>query len=88
MKLSQNPFSLYDFLGYLVPGMFLILFYINLSAYDSSLGLEQFLNSQPISELQNYVGFVVASYLLGHALAILSSYSIERYALWKYGYPS
>lgn len=88
MKLSQNPFSLYDFLGYLIPGMFLLLFLLNLASYDPNGGFEQFFYSSQLSQLQDYAGFILAAYLLGHLVSISSSYSVEKYALWKYGYPS
>lgn len=85
MTLNQNPFSVYDFLGYLVPGML------------CSIGIV-FINQNPylfsflvFNKFENYTeGFVVLilCYLLGHLLSFLSSITIEKYSVWTLGYPS
>lgn len=87
---KQNPFSLYDFLGYLIPGAlliyaFLIIRFINrASKFDVDLLIENLSRVK----LENIFPFIIAAYALGHILSYASSITIESYANWKYGYPS
>lgn len=87
--LKQNPFSLYDFLGYFVPGAFTLLL-ITFLRCDILL----FINPSNLKDclLEPSTGeiliFILTAYILGHLLSFLSSYTIEKYANWKYGYPS
>jgi len=89
MDLKQNPFSLYDFLGYFVPGA-LTLF----AAFGASQAWLPRNISQSVSDvfqpgkLEFYLPFVLVSYLIGHALSFISSVTIERYSVWRVGYPS
>lgn len=86
----QNPFSLYDFLGYFVPGA-LFLYGVDCARSRSDLvklalsPLPDF-NSEPKAEF--YIPFVLCAYVIGHFLSVVSSYTIERYSIWRYGYPS
>lgn len=85
MTLNQNPFSVYDFLGYLVPGMLCAIgiVFINQNPYVFSFLV--------FSKFGNYTeGLVVLilCYLLGHLLSFLSSITIEKYSVWTLGYPS
>jgi len=86
MDAKQGPFSLYDFLGYFFPGAVGIfaaaLFFDELGIGARPLG---FLELSRFSEL---LPFVLAAYLLGHALSLLSSFSVERYFIWHFDYPS
>jgi hypothetical protein len=90
MNVKQNPFSLYDFLGYFTPGA--ILLYGLMGAYA---------HSQPDTQVPNYVAnklsfempeiyipFVLLAYTTGHFLSFLSSITVERYSIWAFGYPS
>lgn len=90
MEIKQNPFSLYDFLGYLIPGLFVIFlfsfsfFYFNsphLSVEDVFKHTNNFLSS-------SFVAVLLLGYVFGHFLSYLSSMTIERYAEWTLGYPS
>ena len=89
--MKQNPFSLYDFLGYLIPGATLIYLFLvinscggNLENYD----LSKIVTSVTQYELQKVFFFIIVSYALGHIISFISSISIEKYGNWKYGYPS
>lgn len=90
MDPKQNPFSFYDFLGYFTPGallIYLIVFTIKFHtaevvSLDSIQGLLRF------DELQMYLPFVLASYILGHLINYLSSITVERYSIWSLDYPS
>ncbi|RVU24150.1 hypothetical protein EOJ36_09495 [Sandaracinomonas limnophila] len=86
MEIKQNPFSLYDFLGYLIPGI--TLNYGVIFTYSDN-NLETFYKL--ITKYENIsltVPFIIISYIFGHFLSFISSLTIEKYALWRYGYPS
>ena len=88
--IRQNPFSLYDFLGYLTPGAtFIYSFLISRFLKDHEIfkimDVANYMNS---FDLNNAFLFIIASYSLGHLLSFTSSLSIELYANWKYFYPS
>lgn len=86
MKSTQNPFSLYDFLGYLIPGatfLYMIIFYNHNLSIECSL---EYLKTY--DSIGTYLPFTICSYISGHLLSFLSSYTIEKYAVWTYGYPS
>lgn len=97
--MRQNPFSLYDFLGYVFPGalaLSLIAFLISSPPITGIVGLAMsfgvFLREQgsngTLSILEETVLLVIISYVLGHIVAYLSSLTIERFAIWVYNYPS
>lgn len=89
--IQQNPFSLYDFLGYFIPGaLALYLLFI--------LGLHDLLDSNDIiskivlgdenGNFSYYLFLVIISYSFGHIINFCSSMLVETYAKHKYGYPS
>ncbi len=93
MDERPNPFSLYDFLGYFVPGA-LFVYGIEFSRTKAPI-VDKLLQSIPDihwlerqSAVEIFVPFILLSYLFGHMLSVISSYTIERFALWRYGYPS
>ena len=88
MEIKQNPFSLYDFLGYFVPGalFFMGLAAIPLISNPSTNLANDILNS--LDQVSFYLTFILISYLVGHILSFVSSLTIENYANWKVGYPS
>ena len=94
----KNPFSLFDFLGYIFPGAFalLVIFYfVNMEPLN-------FVNPMSISEMMVKVKgwlnvsesivscsvFLIFSYILGHLIAYISSITIEKFVIWWYGFPS
>lgn len=90
--MSQNPFSFYDFLGYLIPGgMFLFLLFL----FGVSLDLQILKdiakmvgnNIEAIS-LLNYASLVIISYLTGHFISMISAFFIEKYMNDSLQYPS
>lgn len=85
MSLNQNPFSVYDFLGYLIPGILFCsgLYLVNQNPCCISISL---LSS--ITEIENYLLLFLVCYLIGHLLSFLSSVIIEKYSVWTLGYPS
>lgn len=92
--MKQNPFSLYDFMGYFVPGAVLIYGLVILDALEGS-STESFsgrlvliLDGLPKLRLEGVILMLIASYAIGHVLSFASSILIERYSVWMYGYPS
>ncbi|ELY2747047.1 hypothetical protein SMC38_003498 [Cronobacter sakazakii] len=90
--MSQNPFSIYDFLGYLIPGgVFLYLLYFCGVAldWDMILQLAKFLKNQAnIISILDYASLISAAYILGHFVAIASAFFIEKYMNETLEYPS
>ncbi len=85
MKIDQNPFSLYDFLGYLIPGLlfvysfyFIITFNFENPEFVFNLNLK----------LDDYFIVVILAYIVGHILSYISSITVELYSIWTLGYPS
>lgn len=90
MEMKQNPFSFYDFLGYLTPGA--IFLYGAMAAYRHSLAdtlsVEQIAALVGLDKAEAYVPLILLAYAVGHLLNFISSITIERYSLWAMGYPS
>jgi len=92
--LPQNPFSLYDFLGYLIPGIIFTgsIIFIDLYVFDNFCGLNcLFDNLKEISKESSSITFsettisifyiiffFTSMYLIGHIIGILSSTFIEK----------
>lgn len=83
----KNPFSLYDFLGYFIPGA---LFFYGITLFNPTI-IDELLNWDVIHRLGLFnqsIAFVVVSYMAGHAVNYISSVTIERYSIWAVKYPS
>lgn len=99
MQLKQNPFSLYDFLGYFIPGAFFILSIVTWILYEIDL-CSIFLSKCQISETEwkqfelapsvliTSIVFAVCAYIIGFSISLLSSFIVERYLILRKGYPS
>lgn len=98
--MDKNPFSIHDFLGYVLPGgVALLLAYMVyknpdtnymtsqefIDAIKSTIGA---LSKGGISTIELSVAYIIASYIVGHIVAYLSSITVERIAIWHYNYPS
>lgn len=89
--IKQNPFSIYDFLGYFIPGalvIYIFLLLITVSDFTNINNVITILSSNKSFQLDSFLFFVIISYSLGHLISFLSSITIERYSNWKYNYPS
>lgn len=100
--MAKNPFSLYDFLGYLFPGMaafMLIVFLVHLhKTYGQSVPIDSYFRMKEFATaieenkvlpwLENTVLVVVIAYIAGHITAYLSSRTIEYFTNAVMGYPS
>ena len=90
MELKPNPFSVYDFLGYFVPGASIVYGAIVVYGYTQAgtAPLDSIHSVFAGSRPELYIPFVIVSYVIGHLASFLSSISIERYSVWRHGYPS
>ena len=90
--MNQNPFSFYDFLGYLIPGGFFILlmYFCGLTFdLDIFIDLTELLRGQSqIFGILNYGSIVIISYIAGHFISITSAFFIEKYMNEELQYPS
>lgn len=95
--MSRNPFSLYDFLGYVFPGAFaLLLLFCQFHSKLMPFLIRIFPNLDSLKNIQmehvHWLGvsvvFLVLSYIIGHIFSFLSSAIIEKFAVWMYGFPS
>lgn len=92
MIYKQNPFSLYDFLGYFIPGILTI--YLTLmvgclcSPITSSYVEDVFLRHHGLKDFDFYLLFIVVSYVTGHFVSYVSDIFVEKYSRWRFGYPS
>lgn len=85
MKIEQNPFSIYDFLGYLVPGFF----FTYASIFVVNLDMENPFSLHAVNlEIDQYFVIIIISYIVGHILSFLSSVTVEIFSIWTLGYPS
>lgn len=95
--MDKNPFSIYDFMGYLFPGI-LVLFFIQLIWDGNDNSIYNIFNITTFEEitkkvaksinLETSVICVVLAYVIGHIIAYISSVSIEYFANKTFGYPS
>lgn len=88
MQINDKPFSFYDFLGYLIPGIFGVYSSVFLYKYvkDGTATLNIFQPSGSLSE--EAIISVIFFYVVGHLLSFFSSMSVEKYSVWTLGYPS
>lgn len=88
--MEKNPFSFYDFLGYLFPGMLTLLIVIHItylkepssiSDYFSIAGfMHTFKNELSIEWWKSTLILIILSYICGQIIAYLSSVTIEYFA--------
>lgn len=86
---KQNPFSLYDFLGYLIPGaIFLYISTLLAIHFQGETTFDKLMVDLKLNKIEIYIPFVLLAYVAGHFLSFISSITIERYVIWAYDYPS
>lgn len=90
--MKKNPFSIYDFLGYVFPGAFAICLFRYIYISNGTLKvmsfIESMLSNNDYYNWEDTVIFIILSYIAGHVIAYASSLTIEPFSVWKYGYPS
>lgn len=94
--MNKNPFSIYDFMGYLFPGMmsYIIIAYcfrmgLDMSEISNMDNLRNLVkDSQMDFNFEKSVVIIVIAYILGHIVSYLSSVTIELFSRKVFGYPS
>ena len=88
--MKQNPFSLYDFLGYLIPGVAFLIGVVLLRriGQDPETWTALLAPINVLGKVELFVPLVIVAYVLGHFLSYLSSITVEKYSIWTLGYPS
>ena len=92
--MSKNPFSIYDFMGYLFPGVVVFVLYMAFSqiGFDVTKLKEISLTSITCLSGDFYLEksfiLIVFCYILGHIVAYLSSITVEFATNKIFGYPS
>lgn len=98
--MEKNPFSIHDFLGYVLPGgVTLLLAYMlyqnpQINYMTSQDFIKAILNTitalkkRGFSSIELSVASIITSYIVGHLVAYVSSITVERVAIWHYNYPS
>lgn len=96
--MEKNPFSFYDFLGYLFPGMLTLLIVIHITYLKDSPSIcDYFSITDFMNTVKNKLSFdwwkstlilIILSYICGQIIAYLSSVTIEYFANKLYKYPS
>ncbi len=83
--MKKNPFSIYDFLGYVFPGAFAILLIYVLHNTEEIRGcwsLVETVKSIKFSNVvNNFIVLTLLSYILGYLISYLSSLSVEQFSI-------
>lgn len=89
MQINDKPFSIYDFIGYLIPGIFGIYSAVFIFKYIlyGSLSISIFPESEQDYNEEKIIS-IILFYIVGHLLSFFSSMSVEKYSVWTLGYPS
>jgi hypothetical protein len=88
MDAKQNPFSLYDFLGYFTPGAVFLYGLVAVANRFFGYKLHESFTAQGFNGGETTVALVLLAYILGHSLSFLSSVIVEKFSIWMHGYPS
>lgn len=95
--MNKNPFSIYDFLGYLFPGLIfgvIMAFLWHLDRgpiqdyFDFSKYIDVFKKGKDYDWWESTVFVIVSSYVLGHVVAYFSASVVEYFTNHLFGYPS
>lgn len=96
--MMKNPFSLFDFLGYIIPGAFTLLVIFYFVRMDPLDFVNPMQLDEMITEIKGWLNasesivscsvFLILSYITGHLVAYISSITIEKFIIWWYGFPS
>lgn len=91
MRVERLPFTVYDIVGYLIPGITGLWCLLYVFEYFGILGDTKdvvMLGSGDFSVALAVLLFFVFAYLTGHVIGFLSSVTVERLSIAFYGYPS
>lgn len=80
MQINDKPFSIYDFIGYLIPGIIGV--YSAIFIYNYVLkGTFTFSIFDNTAFSEETIISVLIFYIVGHLLSFFSSMSVEKYSL-------
>ena len=94
--MKKNPFSIYDFMGYLFPGLFVlyVIYYFHSLDWD----FYQISNINNLGKAINRTGdkfnfeksvlIIIIAYVIGHLISYTSSLTVEILSNRFFGYPS
>lgn len=85
--MEKNPFSLRDFLGYVIPGAVALLFIYAFYLYRCDKFCAEYFYRITFKFSDTLI-LLLSSYVVGHIVAYMSSLTIEKFSIWLYGYPS
>ncbi|WP_454756635.1 hypothetical protein [Cetobacterium ceti] len=90
--MNNKLFSIYDFLGYLVPAIFFTTVLTLISKIQnrnySFKEINKIFKFTNTIKLESILSLIVIMYVLGHLLSYVSSITIEKYSIRTLGYPS
>lgn len=98
--MDKNPFSIHDFLGYVLPGgiALLLAYLVYKNPNNNYMTSQEFINAIKntigalkgggLTTIELSVASIIISYIVGHIVAYVSSITVERMAIWHYNYPS
>ena len=96
--MMKNPFSVFDFFGYVFPGAFALMavsYFVKMMPLDfvDPMSLEEVITTvkgwlQVSEPIVSCSVFLILSYIVGHLIAYISSITVERFVIWWYGFPS
>lgn len=86
----KNPFSFYDFLGYLFPCLICVIFLKVIFAISGPITIDSLIKQGWTMSFswKDTVQYTVLGYVVGHLVSYFSSLTVEPYLIWSYGYPS
>jgi len=87
---QQFPFSAFEYLGYIVPGVVVLVgIFLNYGPLDSFAKLGEYLSSIKDASFAFYAALLLSAYVLGHIVSALGSFVFERQIVHRFlGYPS
>ena len=89
MRIERLPFTVYDVLGYFLPGVasFCILITLLFSSEARFLMNHEIIRSSFLFSLIGVFAFLIFSYLIGHCVALIASFTVEKICICFLGYP-
>lgn len=97
--MNKNPFSFYDFLGYLFPGIIILtltVFIVALAKENAPIEKYFYINKfvsvfqdkQGLKWWETTIFTIILAYVAGHIFSYLSSVMVEYFSNRLFGYPS
>jgi hypothetical protein len=90
MRVERLPFTVYDVLGYFVPGLLLLIGILHFSPWMPSTEDRHFafLTGSFAGQAVAVALAIAAAYTVGHIVSLLAGKTIEAIVVWIFDYPS